>query len=327
MIYSIFKKITLYLYSRLIIAELRLRYFFYKNLYYNESNGFGDSFQYYLKNYLKIIKRNTFCLSFGFLNDLTAHFFFKPEKVKKLFFTIPERVYYSVIRELITSKYYKPILNYNFEETYLPNNKDSYKNLLKIFTLRKKNKDFDFSKKYICMSIKHYSDDLTEINNSSSRQCVDLNKVCKLISFIHKKNIAVVFFNKSYELSTLKLKEYYKKKSIEKKPFFFCDYDNYENLANQLSVFDKSLGYLGTDGGILSIFYLLKKKSLVFDTCFTKKTIGFLNKSFIRYLYKKKISKTGIFNFQFGEKIFPHDYIVDVKYEEIIKELNFILLD
>ena len=57
MIYSIFKKITLYLYSRLIIAELRLRYFFYKNLYYNESNGFGDSFQYYLKNYLKIIKR------------------------------------------------------------------------------------------------------------------------------------------------------------------------------------------------------------------------------------------------------------------------------
>lgn len=288
------KKLILNIYAEFVILNYFLVSKLNKNkLFYNSSLGFGDSFHFYLRNYLSIAKnKKNFVLSFSKVNFISANFFFDKVKVVNFFFKIPERLHYYIIKKIQNTKTFKQGFTSDYRDVYtdefkknvLFKNKDSYKRLLSILAKRKADVKFTF-KNYICINIKHYDEKIDNISGSNTRQTPDLNKVYKIINYFTSRNINCVILGNKFDNSIIKIKKKINTFQYKEKIFFFQDFDNYENLANQIMLAKNSIGYIGSDGGILSIFYYLQKKIIIFDTYYTP-SIGMRNKDII-YIYKK----------------------------------------
>ncbi len=288
------KKLILNIYAEFVILNYFLVSKLNKNkLFYNSSLGFGDSFHFYLKNYLLIAKnKKNFVLSFGKINSISANFFFDKVKVISFVFKIPERFHYDIIKKIQNTKTFKQGFTSDYRDTYteefkknvLFKNKDSYKRLLSKLAKKKADVKFTF-KNYICINIKHYDEKIDNISGSHTRQTPDLNKVYKVINYLSSRNINCVILGNKFDKFIIKIKKKINTFQNKEKIFFFQDSDNYENLANQIMLAKNSKGYIGSDGGIMSIFYYLQKKIIVFDSYFTP-SIGIEDKDII-YIYKK----------------------------------------
>jgi hypothetical protein len=267
---SFLKYVIIKVYSKFIIINL---WFVYRNkkikYFYNHSLGFGDSFDYYLDNYYKIIKnKKNLPLSFGNFNQQIINFFFS--NYKKLFFFIPNFFpYYSIVKEIKKSSYFRPIISYKLDNNnFMKNefmargNADS-KNII-IEKLNHCKVDSSIknlcNKKYICLFIKHYNNNINDISNGSTiRQTTNFKKIIEIVNFLKKKNIYTIVIGDKLDKGTLILKKY-----INKQAYFLIDYKI--NFYDQIFVANNSLGYIGSSGGIYYPYFYLNKKILCIDT-------------------------------------------------------------
>lgn len=266
---NLLKIIVIKIYSKLIIlnlwflnSEKNVRYF------YNHSLGFGDSFDYYLYNYYIISKnKKNLPLSFGNFNQETINFFFK--NYKKIFFQITKFMpYYGIINEVKKSKYFNPKISYN-----LPNNgfmEDEFlgrKNLYSKQIIIKKLNESKISKsikdlcnkKYVCLFVKFYNNNINDISNGSViRQTTNFKKIFQIINYLKIKKISIIIIGDKLDKGTVILKK--KIKGVD----FLLDYKI--NFYDQIYVANNSLGYLGSWGGIYIPYFYLGKKVLCFDS-------------------------------------------------------------
>jgi len=267
------KKVLVYIisniYSKFIILNLfLLNLSKEKKYFYNHSIGFGDSLDYYLDNYYKILnKSNNLPLSFGSFNHETIKFLFK--NYKKILFSIPSFLpFYSIMNEVKKSKQFKPIISYdllNFnlmENEYLGlRNKETKKiflNKLKKHKIKDKIKKLS-KKKYVCLFIKYYNNNVNDISNGSViRQTTNFQKIIKIIKYLDKKKIHTVVLGDKHDKGTIILK------NLIKEPTFLLDLK--VSFADQIYIASKSIGYIGSSGGTYYPYFYLKKKILSFDT-------------------------------------------------------------
>jgi len=267
------KKVLVYIisniYSKFIILNLfLLNLSKEKKYFYNHSIGFGDSLDYYLDNYYKILNNsNNLPLSFGSFNHETIKFFFK--NYKKILFSIPSFLpFYSIMNEVKKSKQFKPIISYDLlsfnlmENEYLGlRNKDTKKiflDKLKKYNIKDKIKKLS-KKKYVCLFIKHYNNNVNDISNGSViRQTTNFKKIIKIIKYLDKKKIHTVVLGDKHDKGAIILK------NLIKEPTFLLDLNT--SFADQIYIASNSIGYIGSSGGTYYPYFYLKKKILSFDT-------------------------------------------------------------
>jgi hypothetical protein len=317
---NLLKIIIIKIYSKLIILNLwflnskkNARYF------YNHSLGFGDSFDYYLNNYYIISKnKKNLPLSFGNFHQEIINFFFK--NYKKFFFQITKFMpYYGIINEVKKSKYFNPKISYNLDKNGLM--KDEFlgrKNLYSKKIIIKKLNEYKFSKpikdlcnkKYVCLFVKFYNNNINDISNGSViRQTTNFKKIFQIVDFLKEKKIYTIVIGDKLDKGTVILKKKIKQAD------FLLDYKI--KFYDQIYVANNSLGYIGNSGGILYPYFYLGKKILCFDT-FEIPTCK-VSKNFknLMNLYKKIVINNSI-------KRLTHKHLnlsKEIKYQ--IKENSF----
>ena len=210
-------------YAKLISLNLYILNKRYKNLCYNHSLGFGDSFCYYIAYYNKI-KKASYVIDFSYLTSDLTNFFFEKNKIKKIFFFIFKFFpHYNIRRYLIKSKNFKPNLfneefkNQLYYQMYLPQNKDSIKNLI----IAKFNKNYDknfnakeiFGKNYFCISIKTMpSNDFKDLTILRATNKLDV--IISVIKYLIKKNYKICILGKNNEPSIVKFKKIFSEINI-----------------------------------------------------------------------------------------------------------------
>jgi hypothetical protein len=172
-------------------------------------------------------------------------------------------------------------------------NTDFIKNLL-IDKLMTQSPSFDikkiFKKKYICISIKHYSKDKNSIiTGSKDRSTSDLTPVIKTILYLISKNIQIVILGLNKEKSVSEFKKIFKKNN---NVIFLDEVSEKYSFSDQVYIAKNSIGLLGSAGGIFHLYYFLQKKSLLINVPFNK--VIFLypqnskhEKKYNKYLFKK----------------------------------------
>jgi hypothetical protein len=267
---SLLKYIIVKIYSKFIIFNLL---FLHRNkkikYFYNHSLGFGDSFDYYLDNYYKIVNnKKNLPLSFGSFNQETINFLFN--KYKKLFFSIPKFLpYYSIISEVRKSIYFQPVIKYKLDDNNLMKNEfmaitnANSRNIiiekLNHYKVDETIKDL-CNKKYVCLFVKHYNNNMNDISDGATiRQTTNFKKIFQIVEFLKKKNIYIIVIGDKFDKGTLILKKY-----INKKADFLIDYKI--NFYDQIFVANNSIGYIGSSSGAYYPYFYLKKKILCFDT-------------------------------------------------------------
>jgi putative transposon-encoded protein len=266
---NLLKNLVIKIYSRLIILNLRILNS-NKNIkyFYNHSLGFGDSFDYYLSNYY-IISKNKYnlALSFGSFHQEIINFFFK--NYQNIFFKITKFMpYYGIVNEVRKSKYFKPKISYNLDSNGLM--KDEFlgrKNFYSKKIIIKKLNEYKISKpikdlcnkKYVCLFLKYYNDNINDISNGSViRQTTNFKKIYQIVNFLKTKKIYTIIIGSKLDKGTVILKKKIKQAD------FLLDYKI--KLYDQIYVANNSLGYIGNSGGILIPYFYLGKKILCYDT-------------------------------------------------------------
>jgi hypothetical protein len=303
-----------------------------KKYYYNNWLGFGDSFIFYLKNYYKICKKNNYALSFGLPTYKSINFFFSPKNIKKIFPTIPEKVYYRVVNKLAKYKNFKPKNFGTFSSQYQFNNSEYYRNLiillLKKFKFKKELLNFA-NNKYLCLFIKHYNTNSNDLSGSSTRQTANLTEIQKIFSFLKKKKIMTVVLGTDADKSINIFKTFVKRKKLHKYVLFAKDITPNYCLKDQLFLAHNSIGYIGSTSGPASLFYFLRKKMLILN-CLKEPMISHCHdkkneKKFIRYLYKYILSNKKKY-IQVNNPMNCKSTIYEASFQEIKNKIvNFIL--
>ena len=330
------KRFLIYIISKIYSKFIILNLYFLnldkrKKYFYNHSIGFGDSFDYYLDNYYKILNNpNILPLSFGSFNHETIVFFFKD--YKKILFSIPSFFpFYSIMNEVKKSSQFKPIISYNLDSQHLMQdeflglrNKDTKK--IMIEKLDKYNIEGNIKnlckKKYICLFIKYYNNNINDISNGSIiRQTTNFKKIIKIIKYLDTKKIHTIVIGDRHDKGALILKK------LIKRSTFLLDHD--VSFSDQIYVAKNSIGYIGSSGGTYFPFFYLKKKVLCFDTWLipTSKRADkyknllnlykkiYINKNFQTLSYQNwKISNTKNF------------FILENSFQEIKNAINNFLL-
>lgn len=330
-------------YAKLISLNLYILNKIYKNLCYNHSLGFGDSFCYYIAYYNKI-KKAGYVIDFSYLTSDLTNFFFEKNKIKKIFFFIFKFFpHYNIRGYLIKSKNFKPnFFNEEFKNqlvntTYLPQNKDSIKNLI----IAKFNKNYDknfnaieiFGKNYFCISIKTMPrndfKDLTILRATNK-----LDVIISVIKYLIKNNYKICILGESNELSVIKLKKILSKVNSENIKFL-ADYSKNYSFVNQVDTCLNSLGYVGSASGISVIFYYLQKKSVLLNSVFK----SYIHNNYIeheikfnKYLDKKiKINNSmhvlTLNNYKSVTDFYYDDVIIENSFAEILYQINNFLLN
>jgi hypothetical protein len=265
---SVLKFLVIKIYSKLIIINLFYLSLKKKKYFYNHSLGFGDSFDYYIYNYEKIKKnKDNRALSFGNFHGQIVDFFFLD--FKKIFFQIPFFFpFYQIISEVKKSKYFNPIIDYDFNNTGFIKSggiiSKKRKNFLLSKLLKKKNikkNIIEFCNKgpYVCIFIKHYNFKIHNVfDGTNVRQTSNLKKIFLLIRYLKKKNVRVLLLGDKLDRGTLFLKK--KIKNLD------CLIDFSPSLSDQLFVAKNSSGYIGSHAGTLIPYLFFEKKIIVFDT-------------------------------------------------------------
>lgn len=330
-------------YAKLISLNLCILNKIYKNLCYNHSLGFGDSFCYYITYYTKI-KKASYVIDFSYLTSDLTNFFFEKNKIKKIFFFIFKFFpHYNIRRYLIKSKNFKPnFFNKEFKKqlvnnTYLPQNKDSIKNLI----IAKFNKGYDknfnakeiFGKNYFCIGIKTLPrndfEDLTILRATNK-----LDVIISVINYLTKNNYKICILGQNNELSVIKLKKILSKVNSENIKFL-ADYSKNYSFVNQVDTCLNSLGYIGSPSGISVIFYYLQKKSVLLNSVFK----SYIHNNYIeheikfnKYLDKKiKINNSmhvlTLNNYKSVTDFYYDDVIIENSFAEILYQINNFLLN
>ena len=303
-----------------------------KKYFYNHSLGFGDSFTYYLKNYQKILKKNNVTLSFGSLTLKSSEFFFSKEKNKKIFFFVPNILYYQITRKLLKLKNFKPLIFGNFSSEYQFLNSNKYKKIITKSLKKHKisNAVSNLTKyPYFCLFIKHYNTNKNDLSGSSSRQTSDLKPIKKIITYLKKKKINTVILGTDSDLSVKKLKLFAKKNKLYKNISFLVDISPNYPIKDQVYLALKSKGYIGSSSGPASIFYFLRKKLLIINSPIGNKLPLCKNKAnekkFIKYLYKYTYLKKKLI-LDIDQTAVITGKIYETSYEDIKKEVNSFML-
>ena len=330
-------------YAKLISLNLYILNKIYKNLCYNPSVVFGDSFCYYIAYYNKI-KKAGYVIDFSYLTSDLTNFFFEKKKIKKIFFFIFKFFpHYNIRRYLIKSKNFKPnffneeFKNQLYYNMYLPQNKDSIKNLI----ITKFNKNYDknfnakeiFGKNYFCISIKSMSKNDFK-DPTVLRATNKLDVTAGVINFLIKKNYKICILGKNNEPSIVKFKKIFSGVNPEDIKFL-ADYSKNYSFSNQADTCLNSLGYIGSPSGISVLFYYLQKKSILLNTFFSSYINDIFAKheiKFNKYLYKKiKINNTTqvltLNNYKSVKDLYYDDVIIENSFEEILYEINNFLLN
>lgn len=287
------------IWSKLIIINLFLLDKLSKKKYlYNNSGGFGDTYDFFLETYTLINKNQDFIpLSYTQYQKSIVDFLF--QKKKNIFFSIPKFIpVYPTISKIKKSKYFTPYLNVSFISSGIQdlkklNNNSTYELLNQKLLKSEISKDLLFlqNENYLCLHIKHYDNKIDNLNGAHSRQTTRLEKVFSLINYLLKNKIKVLILGNKYDKFIPIIKQEIEKKIIFKnstnKIFFLENLSNKYSFADQVFATKHSKGYVGSAAGVANLFYFLKRKSICFDTFYYKKFENVYNKKYRKYLYKK----------------------------------------
>ena len=284
-----------------------------KNKFYSYTNpSFGETFEHCLFFYNKTLKnKNILPLIFGSFNEEIVSFFFKKYKnlFFKIFFFLP---YYRIVKNLHKSKYYKPnrtsyagkfmVKDTNYTEKIINNILSTY-----IFN----NNLINFCKtKYICIFIKHYNLNVSDISGSNLRQTTELKKIVDLINFLRLNDIKIVILGTKQDKGTV----YFRNLNL-KGVYFMMDFSN--KISDLLYTAKHSLGYIGNLGGLIIPFFYQNKKCLCIDASTTYASFTKYNN--LRFVYKKII-----FNNKKERILRARDQCLKDQSSFIIKESSFI---
>jgi hypothetical protein len=304
---SLFSKI----YSSFVLINLVFLYKIkkIKNLSYPSSLGFGDSFEYCLSVYSEVLKKKKKPLSFGGINEDVVSFFFK--RYYKLFIQIYKFLpYYNIVHNLSNSRYFKPDTK-SIANLFLKN-RTKQKKILKslINKIDYKENIINFcKKKYVCIFIKHYNNNILDFSASSFRQTARLTKIVRLITFLKKNNVTPVILGIKSDRSVTYLK------NLKLSNLYYAE-DVINDFRDLMYLIDNSQGYIGSLCGWVSPFFYLNKKILCIDSHVTNNK--FMKQSKLYFLHK-----TIIFSKRKKRPLNSHDYFIDKKIKFNIQETNF----
>jgi len=304
---SLFSKI----YSSLVVMNLiflqKIKKI--KNLSYPSSLGFGDSFDYCLYIYSEVLKKKKLPLSFGGINEDIVSFFFK--EYYKLFFKIYKFLpYYSIISYVSNSRYFK------FDVKSIPNqflkNRTEAKKILRFLINKINYKDniVNFcKKKYICIFIKHYNNNILDLSGSGFRHTARLKKILRLIVYLKKNNISPVILGIKSDKFITYLKD-------SKLSGIYYSEDITNNFSDLIYLINNSQGYIGSLCGWVSPFFYLDKKILCLDSYASSNRS--MNQNKLYFLHK-----TIVFSKTKKRPLNYNDYFINKKIKFNIQETNF----
>jgi len=269
--YSVLIKINLYFLSK------------NKNKFYSYTNpSFGETFEHCLFFYNKTLKNNNILpLSFGNFNEEIVSFFFKKYKnlFFKIFFFLP---YYRIVQYIQKSKYYKPNIIFYANKFKIKDTNYTEKIINHILSAHIFNNNLiNFcKKKYICIFIKHYNSNSSDISGSKLRQTTELKKIIDLINFLRLKDIKTVILGTKKDQGTV----YFRNLNLKG---VYCMLDFSNKLSDLLYIAKHSLGYIGSLTGLVHPFFYLNKKLLCIDA--HTSYLSFTKYNNVRFVYKKII--------------------------------------
>jgi hypothetical protein len=319
----IVKKILINFFLIFLTIEL----FFKRNYIYSRFIGFADYFNFffYLKLKNKLNNKNILCFNNTQLK--IVKFFFPKNIVKKVFFTFPERFSWNSVSLLVkisNTFFFKPYIIKEADDLFKSSGKTK-KTLLSLCNNQKISKSITnfFVKKYICIYVRHYNENVNS-QTPSVRQTANLDKIFKIISFLIKKKINILVLGVKSEPFQLRIKSFLRNE-YNNKLFYFSDLTDSYSIEDQLQIANNSLGYIGSATGHVTLFHYLNKKVILFDYIeYTKfqRTKAFLKNKIT--LYKKIKLKGQLINCHVDniKKAFDNDKILN--FEEVtFNELKF----
>ncbi len=322
---KIIKNFIIYIYAFLINAWLLIINSFSKYKYiYPEYVSFGDTYMFYLFQYLEIKKKKKAkIILFGGTDSKIIKLIFNKDKyITNPFYIFDFLPDHSIHAELRKMKNFKPTM---CDYTKL-RNKDSIRNLININFEKKKNvsnKLINFCKKpYFLIFIKYYDKDYNNISGSASRQTSDLKKVENIIKFLLTKKYNILVIGNQFDKSIEEIKKFNLNYENEKLDFFINLSDNY-SLFDQLYAVNNSKGFIGNGCGFTEPVYFQKKKLVIFDYPYDPIRDPRHNANYKKFLYKKvEINgETKILDIPFIEKILKNK---DLEYKVIDTEIDII---
>jgi hypothetical protein len=280
-----------------------------KNLSYPSSLGFGDSFDYCLFVYNDVLKKKKLPLSFGGINEDVISFFFK--NYYKLFFKIYKFFpYYPIVNDLSNSRYFKS--DFKLVANQILKKKAEKKKILKslINKINYKQNIISFCKKkrYICIFIKHYNNNILDLSGSAFRHTARLAKIVRLIIFLKKNNINPVILGVNSDKFITYLK-------ASKLSGLYYSEDIISNFSDLMYLINKSQGYVGSLCGWVSPFFYLNKKILCIDSHVSSNRSKHNNLHFLHKIIVFSKSKKRPLNYD--------DYFISKKIKFKIQETNF----
>jgi hypothetical protein len=215
-------------------------------------------------------------------------------KNKNILFSIPKFIpLYPTISKIKKSKFFKPYKKVSFFSAGIQDLKKLNNNLTSNLLKQKLSKSkiskkvlFLKKEKYICLHIKHYNNNVNDLSGSSARQTANFEKIFLLISFLLKNRTKILILGNKYDKFTAIRKDKLFANHVNK-IFFFEDLTDNYSFADQVFITKHSLGYVGSAAGMADLFYFLKRKSICFDTFYSKKFENVYNKKYRKYLHKK----------------------------------------
>ena len=327
---KIIKYVVVNIYAFLIDFWLFILNSFSKYKYiYPEYVSFGDTYMFYLYNYLNIKKdKKKKVILFGKTDSKIIKLIFEKDKYKinhfYIFDFLPD---HPIHEELRKKKNFKPkICDY----TKL-RNKDTIKNLININFNKKKivSKNLiEFCKRpYFLIFIKFYNKDYNNIIGSAARQTSNLDKVENIIKFLFEKKFNVLVIGNKFDKSINEIKKF-ELKNHNQNINFFVNLSKEYSLFDQLYAVNNSKGFIGNGCGFTEPVYFQKKKLVIFDYPFDPVRDPRHNAEFKKFLYKKVMidNKIKILDFPFIENIIENpnlEYkVIDTDIDIIKKEIE-----
>ena len=286
--------------------------------YTTPTYSFGDIFTSFVQNYKKVINKRRKVLVLSNFEEKIANLFFPKNKIYKIFFHIPFFIpIYRII--LIVNNFKKLTRTYEKNITY--KEKKILINILKknLKYVSPEVKKFK-NQKYVLIFVKHYNNDINNLNVPFHRQTSNLIKIFDIINVLLKKKIKIIILGNKTDKFLKKVKEFSKNKNI----FYFNELSKKEKMIDQLYIHNNCKFSLGTDCGAFIMSIFLKKKIIFFDAIFKSSPLNKYRN--IIFLYKKiKLKNKSILLTKKYYKSENNNQIIENSYSEIIKKIKKII--
>lgn len=317
-------KILIYIFlNYLIKINLYLIKYKLNKFYTAPMYSFGDIFTSFVQNYKKVINKRRKVLVLSNFEEKIANLFFPKNKIYKTFFHIP--LFIPIYGINLKVKNLKKL-----PRTYKKN--ITYKEKKILINILKKNLKYVSPKvrkfknqKYVLVFVKHYNNDINNLNIPFHRQTSNLIKVFDTINFLLKKKIKIIILGNKTDKFLEKVKEFSKNKNI----FYFNELSKKEKMIDQLYIHNNCKFSIGTDCGAFIMSVFLKKKIIFFDSILNTEGMNKLKN--INFLYKKiKLKNKTTFltekNYKNENIINKNSYkIIENSYSDITKQIKKVI--